>query len=202
MLLILFSSGISLKAQNVLEKNITAEKIDTISINANQIFRISVSTSKTDKIKIRSTLDGEYQNEFQVVLSENNHMLKLSLEHLSFNDIPDDKRNAHKVIAANLQLEIPEDLALNIVSDIGSVELKGDFNLLYIQLLEGRCYVEGDAKTATINTFDGDIIVVTKHAEVVANSNHGKITLDDFSDAISIWNLKSIKGNITVVKPD
>ncbi|WP_092465747.1 hypothetical protein [Winogradskyella thalassocola] len=202
MLLILFSSGISLKAQNVLEKNITAEKIDTISINANQIFRISVSTSKTDKIKIRSTLDGEYQNEFQVVLSENNHMLKLSLEHLSFNDIPDDKRNAHKVIAATLHLEIPEDLALNIVSDIGSVDLKGDFNSLYIQLLQGQCYIEGDAKTAMINTFDGDINVVTKHAEVVANSNHGKITLDDFSDAISIWNLKSIKGNITVVKPD
>ncbi|WP_179318901.1 hypothetical protein [Winogradskyella helgolandensis] len=190
------------KAQNILEKEITAEKIDTISINANQIFKISVSTSQTDKIKVRSTLDGEYQNDFQVVILENNHTLNLHLEHLSFTEIPDDKRNAQKVVAATLHLEIPEDLSLDIISDIGSVDLKGDFNTLYIQLLQGHFYIIGDTKTATINTFDGDIHVVTKSAAVVANSNHGKITTDEFSKAIPIWKLKSINGNITVVKPD
>ncbi|MBF8149779.1 hypothetical protein ITJ86_07695 [Winogradskyella sp. F6397] len=194
--------ALSLQAQNVLEKELTAERIDSIVIDGNQIFKITVVTSKTNQIKIVSTLDGEYQNEFQVEMRENNHTLYLHLEHLSFSEIPDDKRNAHKVIAATLQLEIPEERSLDIVSDIGSVDLNGTFNSLYIQLSRGRCYVEADTKTATINTLDGDIIVVTDNAAVTANSNHGKITVDEFYNAISTWKLKSINGNITVEKPD
>ena len=128
--------------------------------------------------------------------------MTLGLEHVSFLEIPDDKRNAHKVIAATLHMEIPKYLSLHILSDIGSLYLKGAFKSLLIELLQGRCNVEGISKTATINTLDGDINVVTKSASVEANSNHGKVTIDDFSDAISIWKLKSINGNITVVKPD
>ena len=55
-------------------------------------------------------MDGEYQNEFQVVDRIKNGVLHLKLEHLSFSDIADDKRNAHKVIAATLQLEIPQEV--------------------------------------------------------------------------------------------
>ncbi len=202
MLCIFLFTATFLCAQNILEKQITVGGIDRIVINGNQIFNISVSTSKTDKIKILSTLDGEYQNEFQILSSLDNHTLTLGLEHLSFLEIPDDKRNAHKVIAATLRMEIPEDLSLQILSDIGSVDMKGDFKSLYIELLQGRCDVEGTSKTATINTLDGDISVVTTSASVEASSNRGKVTVDNFYDEFSIWKLKSINGNITVVKPD
>ncbi len=193
---------INSEAQNVLEKTITADKITTISINGNQIFNISVSTSKTDEIIIRSTLDGEYQNDFQIVIKEESQTLKLNLEHLSLLEIPDDKRNAHKVIAATLHMEIPEELSLHIVSDIGSVDVKGNFKLLFIELLQGQCQVEGDVKTANINTLDGDINAATKNAFVNANSRHGTVVLGAFSSSKSIWKLKSTNGNITVVKLD
>ncbi len=202
MLVILIFLSVQLTAQNSLVKEITAQNIDAISIDANQIFNISVTTSQTSNIKITSTLDGEYQNEFQVVVSEKKQTLQLSLEPLPFHSIPDDKRNAHKVIAATLQLEIPENRTVDIVSDIGSVEVYGQFKSLYIQLYQGQCYVEANLETATINTFDGDIKVMTKKASVKAQSNHGEITLDEYANANSIWNLKSIKGNITVAKPD
>ncbi|WP_178990903.1 hypothetical protein [Winogradskyella schleiferi] len=90
-----------------------------------------------------STLDGEYQNDFQIAIKEENQTLKLSLEHVSLTEIPDDKRNTHKVIAATLHLEIPEQLTLNILSDIGAVNLKGNFKSLHIELLQGRCTIEG-----------------------------------------------------------
>ena len=194
--------SINSEAQNVLEKTITADKITTISINGNQIFNISVSTSKTDEIIIRSTLDGEYQNDFQIVIKEESQTLKLSLEHLSLVEIPDDKRNAHKVIAASLHMEIPEELSLHIISDIGSVDVKGNFKSLFIELLQGQCQVEGEVKTVNINTLDGDINAATKNAFVNANSSHGKVILDAFSSSKFIWKLKSINGNITVVKLD
>jgi len=193
---------INIEAQNVLEKTITADKITSILINGNQIFNISVLTSKTDEIIIRSTLDGEYQNDFQIVIKEEGHMLKLSLEHLSLLEIPDDKRNAHKVISATLQMEIPKELSLQIMSDIGSVDVKGDFKSLFIELLQGQCQLEGEVKNANINTLDGDIIVATKNAFIKAKSSHGKVILDPFSGSKSIWELKSTNGNITVVKLD
>jgi DUF4097 and DUF4098 domain-containing protein YvlB len=121
---------------------------------------------------------------------------------MSFTEIPDDKRNAHKVIAATLHLEIPEQLTLNILSDVGSVALNGNFRSLFIELIQGQCRVTGKAKTATINTLDGDINVVTKSATVEASSNNGKVSLDAFSNSNTLWILKSINGDITVAKQE
>ena len=189
-------------SQNKLQKQLSAKHIETISINGNQIFSISVSTSNTDEIKVISVLDGEYQNDFQIVVKEEKHTLNLSLEYLSLEDMRDDKRNVHKVIAATLHLEIPENISLNIISDIGSVDLNGTFNSLFIELAQGQCNVNGMVNRATINTLDGDIIVITHSATVEAYSSHGKVTLDEIPSSNSIWKLKSINGNITVAKLD
>lgn len=198
---VLFSLSITtLESQNIIEKTIQSDDIASISINGNDIFNISVTTSATDEIKITSTLDGEYQNDFQIVLKEEKSTLNLSLELLSLEEIPDDKRNAHKVIAATLQLKIPEQLKLHIISDIASVDLNGDFNSLYIELWRGKCNVIGNANSSTINTIDGDINVMTKNATIEANSNHGEINIDDFAYSEEFWKLKSINGAITVVK--
>jgi hypothetical protein len=199
---VFFCTSIDAEAQNVLEKKLLADNIKTISINGNQIFTISVTTSETDYISIKSVLDGEYQNQFQIVPVLENNSLNLSLEHLSFNTIADDKRNAHKVIAATLLLEIPEELTLNIISDVGSVDLNGTFNSIAIELLQGHCEVIAKAKTATIKTIDGDINVVTQSAIINASSNNGRITLDEFFKGTSTWTLKTINGNITVAKQE
>ncbi len=193
-------SSLIIKAQNILETHIQADGITSISIDGNDIFKISVLTSKTNQIKMTSTLDGEYQNDFQMVSIKENHTLNLSLEHLSFMEIPDDKRNAHKVIAATLYLEIPEQLIVTVLSDIASVDLNGKFKSLFIELQQGKCSINGDVETATINTFDGDISVITRSATVNAQSNHGKVDLDKFYDLDAAWELKSINGDITVEK--
>lgn len=195
-------TSFSVEAQNVLEKKLKANDIDTIVINGNQIFRIAVATEKTDVITMTSTLDGEYQNEFQITTEENDKNLTLSLEHLSLNTIADDKRNAHKVIAATLYLQIPEDLNLTIKSDVGSVELEGDFKVLSVELLNGHFEFTGKARAATVNTLDGDIKVVTSNATVRANSNHGQVNLDEFAESNSNWKLRSINGNISVVQQE
>ncbi|WP_299102445.1 hypothetical protein [uncultured Winogradskyella sp.] len=189
----------AIESQNVIENTIQADGITSVSINGNDIFNISVSTSETDQIKITSTLDGEYQNDFQIVVKEGKSTLNLSLEHVSLEEIPDDKRNAHKVIAATLHLEIPESLKVNILSDIGSVSLLGTFNTLNVELLRGQFNIKGKVKTATVNTLDGNIHVITNSATIEANSNHGEIELDEFFNTSSVWILRSIHGDIRVV---
>jgi len=194
--------ALSIKAQNILEKTIQADGIDTVLINGNQIFTILVLTTSTEFITIKSTLDGEYQNQFQIISKQENNELKLSLEQVQFTTIVDDKRNAHKVIAATLTLEIPEHLNINVISDIGSVDLTGNFDALSVELLQGYCEVRGSANLAVINTIDGDISVTTNNAIINANSSHGNVILDEITESNSIWNLESINGNIKVVKQE
>jgi len=191
-------SAFTLPSQNKLEKQLFAENIETIVINGNQIFNILVSTSKTNKITIYSKLDGEYQDQFHLITQQQNDSLKLNLKRLPFTSKIDDKRNAHKVVAAALHLEIPDGLNLSINSDIGSVKLNGDFNSLSVELYQGHAEVSGSAKNATINTLSGYIYIATKNADIKATSNNGKVKVDEFNNVNSYWKLKSINGNITV----
>lgn len=201
--IVIFSLGLWVgNSQNILNKEIKADGIDTISIDGNQIFNISVETTKADYISIASKLDGEYQNAYQIAVKYEDNELILGLEFMSFEDVPDDKRNAHKVIAATLVLKVPENLNLNISSDVGSVDLKGDFNMLLIKLLQGHCLVNGMSKITFINTIDGKISVVTNSANVNAISKNGTVVIEDFEDLVSQWNLESINGDITVVKKE
>lgn len=192
----------SVEAQNIVKKQIEAKSIKAITVNGNQIFNISVETTQTNNISVVSKLDGEYQNKYQIATKEDNVTLTLSLEFMSFEDIPDDKRNAHKVIAAELKIEIPENFDLNIISDIGSVQIKGKFNNIFIELIQGYCNVNATGNFVTINTVDGDITVATTNASVVANSKHGIVNIVEFKSKEFIWDLRSINGNITVTKQE
>ncbi|WP_157957216.1 DUF4097 family beta strand repeat-containing protein [Winogradskyella tangerina] len=201
--LLVFSFGLHFGiAQNTLRKELDAATIETISIKGNQIFNILVTTSSSKTISITSTLDGEYQNNYQIATKQEQNELILSLEFMSFEAIPDDKRNAHKVIAAELKLDIPKDLDLKIKSDVGSVEVAGQYNSLSIELLQGFCNVDAHAKNAAINTIDGNIDVKTKNASVTATSKNGKVAIEDLNTTDWRWNLRSINGDITVIKKE
>ncbi len=191
-----------LQAQNSISSEINAHDVNSISIDGNQIFNINVTTSKTEFIKIYSLVDGEHQDHYQVVTEQKDGILYLKLEKLSLSIIPDDKRNAHKIVAVNLSLEIPENINLSIVSDIGFVDVNGDFELLTIELIRGNCKVIGTAAKAIINTIDGHITIETKNAKVNATSNNGNVIIDDFKTLVSSWKLQSINGDITVLKQE
>ena len=83
--------AIRVNGQNIIEKKLLADKTETISINGFRIFKISVSTSKTEFITIKSALDGEYQNQFQVVTKQEENQLDLKLEQIEFSTIVVDK---------------------------------------------------------------------------------------------------------------
>mgnify|MGYP003629998643 CR=1 FL=1 len=193
---------VKIGAQNVLERKFLADKIETISIDGDQIFTISVSTSQAKHITVTSTLDGEYQQQFQIITKQEANQLGIKLEPFKFATIADDKRNAHKVIAATLVLEIPEGLNLNVISNIGSVNLMGSFNKLNINLSQGHFYAKGDANSASISTVEGYIKVITTYANVEAISKNGMVVLDVFKSNNTSWKLNSINGDITVAKQE
>ncbi|WP_438963291.1 hypothetical protein [Winogradskyella sp.] len=196
--LFLFSTHLII-AQNTSIKQIRADHIKEIFVDGNQLFLIDVKTSRSNIISINSIVDGEYENEYQIFTSINGDRLDIKLEQIAFREIADDKRNALKVIAAKLLLEIPQKKNLSIESDIGSVILNGSFNSISIQLQQGYCNLKGNTKEALINTIDGNINIQTGDAKIVsAVTNNGKVNIYPFKVKSSLYNLKSINGDISI----
>lgn len=196
--LFLFSPHLII-AQNTSIKQIRADHIKEIFVDGNQLFLIDVKTSRSNIISINSIVDGEYENEYQIFTSINGDRLDIKLEQIAFREIADDKRNALKVIAAKLLLEIPQKKNLSIDSDIGSVILNGSFNSISIQLQQGYCNLKGNTKEALINTIDGNINIQTGDAKIVsAVTNNGKVNIYPFKVKSSLYNLKSINGDISI----
>ena len=187
-------------AQNVQTKSIDANGIHTIEIDGNDIFNTSLKSSSTNSITIESVLDGSYQNEYQIISSQVKGILRLKLKKMDYAEIPDDKRNAHKLVAANLSLVIPENLKIKVLSDIGSLDILGQFQSVKAQLSQGYFKMNGSAGSLMVTTVDGDIHITTQSADVTAISTNGMVEVADFKDSKNQLKLQSINGNITVTQ--
>lgn len=188
----------TLVSQNKSTELIDAQDIKKITVNGNQIFNIEISTHNLAEIKIDSFFDGEYQDGYQIIATHVEETLTLQLEANPIVTINDDKRNAHKVLAAQLYMQVPSGINIEVLSDIGSVSAIGDFNSVNVQLLQGFCEITGSANEGIINTIDGHINLATRHAEVKAKSTYGKVSKEVFTTKKAMWQLTSIHGDITV----
>lgn len=187
-------------SQNTSTNTFTAKGITEILVEGNQIFNITVIATPTENIIVKSITDGEYQNNFQVRSEVKGNRLVLELKRAVIEKTPDDKRNAHKVIAATVELTIPENLNVSITSDIGSVNANGIFNELKLNLAQGGCNINGMARLATIKTTDGNIKVQTKDAIIETDSKSGLVNFPSDMFGFNVWRLTTVGGNITVTK--
>lgn len=189
-------------SQNKSTNTFTAKGISDISIDGEQIFNIKVETAPVSEITVTSITDGEYQNNFKVISEVKGNELVLQLKQNILEDIPDDKRNAHKVIAASVELLIPEQLNVSIKSDVGSVVADGAFEVLNINLAQGGCNIDAIAKLATIKTTNGNIYVETRDAIISTDSKSGLVDFPSDMMGINLWKLSTTSGNITVKKQE
>ena len=189
-------------SQNKSETTYDSKLISKIVVNGNQIFNINIVASVNELITVESATDGEYQNDFSVVSEIKGNALYIKLQRSAIEIIPDDKLNAHKVIAATLKIKMPSKKSITINSDVGSVNLKGDFNEVNVELKQGNFIMEGVARFASIKTFDGNIYAKTKNTIIETDSHHGLVDIPNDSFGFNLWKLKTIGGNIKVEKTD
>lgn len=188
--------------QNKTETTYNTSSVKKIVIDGNQIFTIDVSVAETDLVTVTSATDGEYQNDFKVISQLKGNTLHLALQRATLTVAPDDKRNAHKVIAATLQIELPRSKSITINSDIGSAHLKGDFDTILVQLNQGDFSIYGTAKTLNVKTIGGNINATTKDALIETDSHKGLVDIPNDLFGFNVWKLKTNSGNITVKKID
>lgn len=185
-------------AQQQTTQIIPAEGVNSISIDGNQLFRIAIMTSKTNNIRVRSKLSGEYREKFQIVLDKRRDQVNLKLHELPFMNLADDKISAHKVISAEVEIIIPEDLNVLVTSDIAQLHMDGLYNKVHIELVYGSCFFSARARHSTINTLDGQISVHTTNTQISARSRYGQVNDFEVKNQRSQMRLTSVHGDITV----
>lgn len=177
-----------------------ATGIESLVVSSDEIFKITISTSSQEEITVRTRADGEYYNEISLESELKGETLLLRSAYREILQSGFDKLSAHKVLSMEVELEIPEGMRVEIVSNVATVYGRGNFENLFVQLKSGSCYLEEFRGDAVINTFSGNVAIETSDAQVKATSRHGDVDvlINNFgSNKIAVT---SINGNISVQK--
>lgn len=195
-------ASISLCAQKRLTQTYEAAAINELYINSNEIFKINITTAETCDISVATIIDGETFASTLLNTSTKDGVLKITTgktpDYIPFND----KLAAHKVLAIELEIIIPIGLDVSIYSTLASVDTYGKFGQVRIDL--GRGHFKGEEfrfrESGKINTISGSIYVSSNLVNVTAQSRNGKINIPPTQADGPLLEIKSIHGDVTVVK--
>lgn len=192
----------SLYAQKRLTQTYDATAIKELYINSNEIFKIKITTEEVREITVATIIDGETFASTLLNTSTNDGVLKITTgktpDYIPFND----KLAAHKVLAIELEITIPRGLDVSIYSTLASVDTYGKLGQVSIDL--GRGHFKGKEfrfrESGKINTISGSIYVSSNLVNVTAQSRNGKINIPPTQADGPLLEIKSIHGDVTVVK--
>lgn len=201
-ILLLLIAITSVCAQKSTEKIWNADVINTIVIDGENVFNITVSNSPSNTILLKVKIEGEHANQLVMVDSIVNKQLYISSSFQPLFVKDNDKLSAHKVMSVEYQLLVPKNIKLEIKSNIGSVDLVGTYPSVFIELNQGNCNLKQFLGNASINTVNGDINIETDHAKVEAFTKTGQITLTQFKFLKYNLNCHTINGNIKITKTE
>lgn len=190
--------SVSVHAQKETTQVLEAGNLNTIILNSDEIYKVTVTTAPAHSITIKTKADGEYFNDINLESEVLQNTLFLKSRFREVLQSGFDKLSAHKVFAMEVELEIPEEMTLEIKSNVASVFMKGNYEQVLIQLKTGSAFLEDFKGDAVINTYDGNIELETQNAQFEANSRHGNVSVPDSSQGANRIKLTSINGNIKV----
>ncbi|MDR6300045.1 hypothetical protein [Mesonia maritima] len=177
-----------------------AETISELYINADEVFKITLETTQTDKIKLAVFSEGEYTQQIGIKTEQKGNQLHIFSAYPEILTSGYDKLSAHKVFAVILHITLPKHKKVIIQSNIASVYASGTYNYFETELTSGKCSLTSFSGEAIINTIKGDVLIETNQANLETSSTYGSIkTPPKHPDGQKI-SAKSIYGNIIVKK--
>ncbi|QLE01361.1 hypothetical protein HX109_07205 [Galbibacter sp. BG1] len=199
LVLILFQSSISL-AQKAVTKSVAAEGVSFVSIDASNLFSVSISTGNNEKIALRTTMEGEYQNEYINTIKEEGTTLFVGVEKRPLFNAPNDKLSAHKVVSVHLEIKVPKNMDVKIYGDYTEIKATGEFGVL--ELITGNKLIFLDSVQGLLvnaRTQNGNIILKDASGTIEANSKYGKVHREGaIFDGNTKFEINSLNGNIYI----
>ena len=194
--------GVQSMGQKRITKSYDAQGITSISVNSDDIFKIDIQTTKTDKITLTTQIEGESYESTLLNTAIVGHDLSITTgktpDFTPFND----KLSAHKVLSIVLEISIPEGFDIQINSTLAAVQIKGSIGNLYCSLGRGGCELSNMRFRESINiaTISGNIYVKSPPARILAQSRNGKVVIPQDLEGKKSVKLETIYGDILVHK--
>ncbi len=192
--------GLSVFAQKETSSIIDANGITAVVIKSDEVFKIQISTAPVKTITVKTRTDGEYFNNISMDSEVSGETLVLTSRFREILQSGFDKLSAHKVFAMEVEIEVPEGLSVELISNLASVYAEGEYEKIFVQLKSGFCKLREFHGDALINTYDGNVEVETSNAVVEACSRHGTVETASNAYGQHAIYITSINGNISVTK--
>ena len=185
-------------AQKHVEYQLETGNLEKIILSSDEIYRIELRAIRGDLIKIYTDAEGEYFDEIYLDVETRNNILFIGSKFPKLLQSGYDKLSAHKVFSMEVLIEIPENMIVEINSNIASTFISGKYKEILIQLKEGSCYLKDFEGDAVINTYDGNILGTANNINPEASSRHGEVEVPKNNEGIHKMVLTSINGDIKV----
>jgi hypothetical protein len=191
----------SLFAQKVMEKQLDVSDIERIDFQADAIYSIKVATVKTKTLIIRATVAGDAAENVVLDIKRTPTSLKITPGFTPFFRLKNDKLAAHKVMAIELEVLVPENRTLSISSKLASLQCSGNFKYLQAYLDLGTCDIKDFKGDGMIQTKKGNVTISTsENVGVLAISKNGLVSGKSYQKEFYTLEINSVSGDITILE--
>ncbi|MGO4913474.1 hypothetical protein [Leeuwenhoekiella sp. W20_SRS_FM14] len=185
-------------SQKRLEYRIPSNLAKGVFVASDDVFEIFIKTTDTKNISVRAEVEGETFETIIIdpVVENGLWLIKISRS-LGFEAI-DDKLAAHKVVSIVLHIELPKDKEVWVNSSLASVQARGNYKYINMNLSGGDCKLFDFCGSGIINTLRGAIEVETRNTRIEALTRNGIQKVATRPNGKYHLKLKSVDGNISV----
>lgn len=185
-------------AQKAIKKSIVNSKISHIQIDVNNCFEIDLATSDSEELIIEAKIDGEYEKDLLLSVSEKGSTIIISAGFQPSFVYPNDKLSAHKVVSIALKVLLPKQKEVHVFGTNCNVVASGNYKFLKVSLNEGSCDLIDVADTVEVKTQSGQIKASYSDAIIHASSKYGKVLGSPSEKGNNSFNLSTVTGDIVL----
>jgi hypothetical protein len=186
--------------QKTIKKVFLSPHVTAIQINTALFFEVTVVTTKEKELVLEASLEGEYQKDLGIEVTENGNTLLVAGQFQPYFNPPNDKLSAHKVVSISLHVEVPENKEVFLYGGSANIQAEGNYKELKVVLNDGTCTFGDVGRKLSATTQSGPINLAIARGKIKATSKYGTVAKDMIPDGDTQYELSSTTGNITIKK--
>ncbi len=190
-------------SQKIIQKEFSSEGFQTLTILDDSIFKIEIQSSSEKTINVTVHISGEYSESIIIEEKIAEGVLSLKTGFTPFFDLENDKLAAHKVLAIEMKITLPKEMAVEIKSKLASINTEGIFKNLDISIENGSCILTNFSGNAHLKTKGGNITVWAKNTvSGKAFSKNGTVENELPNHRKFFVEAESSSGNISLLQTE
>jgi hypothetical protein len=200
LLMALLLSFFPAASQKIVRKTIALPLTNMLRIDARQCSRVELETRAVETLEVEATIDGEYSSEILLQFGKEGSTTTVEAGVQPLFKLPNDKLSAHKVVAISLKVILPEHRRVQLYGSRATFTARGTYERLHLILEEGGCSLLNITGQAEVSTRTADVYVESPGATILAESRYGSISPNRIPSGDTYYKLRTISGNIRLIR--